>query len=143
MIFNMNKGIPYIKVDIVGEEDNLRIVISGVNTSDEWFTDINPKSKLEWNPKKSIKECVQLARDNFSYYGYGMFVTFTTRFREDFKYLNEINLMNLKKNVTNYSLYDHYHSDMFEKTLTDEFMGSFNRDFFTPPVNPIDKEGEN
>jgi len=140
MIFNMNKGIPHIKVDIVGEVDNLRIVISGVNTIDEWSTDINPKSKLEWNPKQTIKDCVQHARDNFCYYDCGMFVTFTTRFREDFKYLNEINLMYIEKDVPNHSLYDHYHSDMFEKTLTDEFMGSFNRDFFTPPVNPMDKK---
>jgi len=142
MIFNLNTEIPYIKVDIVGEGFDLYIVISGVNTFDEWSTYVNPKSKLKWNPQQAIEECVQIGRDNFSFYGYNLFVTFTTSFRENFKYLHEINLKYIERMKECDSLYDIYHSNLSEETLSDEFMGSFNKEFFTPPINPMDKGGK-
>jgi len=142
MIFNLNTEVPYIKVDIVGERFDLYIDISGVNTFDAWSTQIDPKSKLKWNPEQAIKECVQIGRDNFSFYDYNLFVTFTTRFRENFKYLNEINLKYIEDEIMYDSLYDFYHSDKFKDKASCEFMGSFNKEFFSPPINPMDKGGK-
>jgi len=141
MNFNLNTIVPYIKVDIDGENSDLCIVMSSVNTLDAWSVRIDPKTKTEWNPVSSIEECAKIGRDTFSFYGYALFVTFTTSFRENFKYLNEINLKYVEEEKRFHSLYEFYHSNVYEAPNTDEYMGSFNKDFFNPPVNPMDKKG--
>jgi len=141
MIFNLNTKVPYIMVDIIGPPSGLFIFMSSVNTLSGWSAELNPKTISIWNPEKVIPEYIKIGRECFTYYTYDLFVTFTTSFRENFKYLNEIHLNYNEEEWLNRSLYETYHSNTNKYRDTNEYMESFDTDFFTPPVNPMDKGG--